>query len=174
MDILEYTEKTADETLAYLRESYDELHERLQKLVTALIGGAGAVAAFAMTQYHQPEMRLLAITIGSLAAVWFVIAIVAMVGGRSRELSPGNGPGNVLKYYDQRLGEQVGKPDLEAREIALETTRRAELELQQRRLREYSSACTRRAKILDRAYMAVSIFSPMAPLVVYITGLHFR
>ena len=50
LDILNYTEKTVAETVGILRKSYDDLHERLQKLITALVGGAGAVAGVGRTQ----------------------------------------------------------------------------------------------------------------------------
>ena len=164
MDIVDYSEKTANETLSFLRKSYDELHERLQKVVTALIGGAGAVAAYALTKVGSPADTMQLFGLGALAVSWFVIAGVAAIEGvTSRELSPGNGPDNIMGYYRARLAEGSSKEDPESE--ALRATREAELILQQHRISEYSTGCTERARTLDWVYFSIA-FSPLAGVIV--------
>lgn len=166
MDILEYAEKQADDTLKQLRTSYDDLHERLQKVVTALVGGAGAAGAYALSKMGPEGREAEWAPVGTLAATWFLIAAVAALrGARSQPLSPGNGPSNILAYYEARLRDaaEAATPTV----AAMEATRRAELVLQQRRLTEYAQACVRRARVLDVTYLGVA-FSPLLPLLVLV------
>lgn len=166
MDSLDFTEKKGEETLKYLRSSYDDLHERVHKLVTALVGGSGAVGAYSLAKMASPSDRLQAYSLVVLAVCWFLIAaVVALKAASSRDLSPGSGPGKVWKYFQARLAEfPVEREDRS--EKALTTTREAEIALQQQRVSEYIRACSDRAIVLDRAYVAVAA-SPLAPLLAF-------
>jgi hypothetical protein len=165
LDILDYAESKADNTLDYLRGSYDDLHERTHKTVTALVGGAGAVGSYALSKIGNPADRVLWSTLAALSVTWFVIAVVvALKGARTRELSPGNGPENITRYFHERLlSHPLELTDREYR--ALVTTREAELVRQQIRIKEYINGCTARARTLDGAYAAIAL-SPVAPLLV--------
>lgn len=174
IDILGYTEKTVADTVGILRKSYDDLHERLQKLITALVGGAGAVAGFALTKYGAAADWLPRYTLCALAAAWFATAAVAMLrGGTTRKLSPGNGPQHITEYHDQALKylESIGAADPKAE--ALVQTRREELRLQQERINLYRDASDERARTIDGAYRAVAL-SVLIPLLVYAIGTHSR
>lgn len=164
MDILDYTESTSTKTVDYLRRTYDDFYDRMHKLVTALMGGAAAVGAYSLGKVGQ-DLAISWVPIGSLSVAWFVIAfLVLLFGPGSRELSPGNGPKNLLAYHRARLAElSTDRDDREAE--ALRITREKELELQQGRLKEYAAACTERARVLDRAYLAIAV-SPLIPLLV--------
>lgn len=163
MDILDYAEKRAEDTLRVLRGSYDDLHERLQKVITALVGGAGAAGAFALAKFSAGGSTMEWATIGTLSVEWFLIAATAAVTGvRSQELSPGNGPTKIRSYFNDRLAEMPDDGD-DAVKRALELTRGAELDRQQSRLTEYGKACIRRAIVLDRIYLA-SALSPIPAL----------
>lgn len=174
LDILSYTEKTVADTVGILRRSYDDLHERLQKLITALVGGAGAVAGFSLTKYAGPAEWLPRYTLCALAATWFVIAAAAMLrGGITRKLSPGNGPAHITRYHDEsmRYLESTGAADPKAE--ALLRTRQEELRLQQERINMYRAASDERARTIDGAYKAVAL-SWIVPLLVYAVGVHSR
>jgi hypothetical protein len=161
-DLLEFAEKKADATLELLRASYDDLHDRTHKVLTGLLGGAGAVGAYALGTLSKGGDHLQGLPLGVLACAWFIIALrLALRAATSRELSPGNGPDNIRNYYAARLAE-LGASD-SAESEALNLTRRAELDLQQKRIREYSTACSVRAEALDFAYKA-SALSPAAPI----------
>lgn len=170
MDALDFAEKRGEETLKYLRSSYDDLHERVHKIVTALVGGSGAVGAYAMTKMAGSDDHAQAISLVSLAAAWFIIAAtVAIKGARSRNLSPGSGPGKIWNYHSARLHE-IQFWILDRADRALATTREAELSLQQQRVSEYIKACSDRAIVLDRAYVAVA-FSPLIPTLTFAASL---
>lgn len=164
MDILEYTEDKVSSALEYLRGSYDDLYERLHKVVIALVGGGGAVGAYSLGRISAEDF-VTGLPLAAMSVGWFAIALyVLLFGPQSRELSPGNGPKNILRYYDDCLAAASTDDDSkEAR--ALAQTRREELRLQQKRLREFADACTERASILDRAYNLV-VMSPILPLAV--------
>jgi hypothetical protein len=174
LDILSYTEKTVGDTVGILRRSYDDLHERLQKLITALVGGAGAVAGFSLSRYADAASWLPRYTLCALAGTWFVIAAAAMLrGGISRKLSPGNGPAHITRYHDETLRFLESSGVAEAKAEALLRTRQEELRLQQERINMYREASDERARTIDGAYKAVAL-SWLVPLLVYALGVHSR
>lgn len=154
-EVLAYAESVSGGTMAVLRQSYDDLHERANKLATWLIAGGGGVGAYALAQMAEKAPALHWAPLAALSLCWFGIAgPLIWSGATSTKLSPGNGPHNVLKYHAARLKEGSAAPE------ALRQTREAELALVQRRIRDYSDACVRRAEAIDIAYKAVAALSP--------------
>lgn len=160
--ILEYTEKVAAKSLEVARAGYDDLHERAHKLVTVLLAGGGGVGAFAVGRMQPGTQPIEWAPLLALALSWFGTAGVLVVRGMtSKQLSPGNGPKNLLNYYSARLQDSTSDPA-----TALELTRRAELALVQQRLTSYNSGCIARAQAIDLAYRTLAICSPSVPLIV--------
>lgn len=154
-EVLAYAESVSGGTLAVLRQSYDDLHERANKLSTWLIAGGGGVGAYALAQMAEKAPALHWAPLAALSLCWFGIAgPLIWSGATSTKLSPGNGPRNLLAYYAERLKDGIGPAD------ALSQTREAELGLVQRRIRDYSDACVRRAEAIDIAYKATAALSP--------------
>lgn len=159
---LAYVEEVTANTLSVLRQSYDDLHERTYKLATWLVAGGGAVGAYAITQFATGTSPLRWAPLAGLSLCWFGVAGPLIWRSMASEsLSPGNGPKNLLNYYEARLAEPEATP-----ENALRMTRRAELNLAQGRIREYADACVRRAEAMDLAYKAVTVASPAVIAVV--------
>lgn len=171
MDHLDYVEQRTARTLEVLRKSYDDLHERAYKFATVLVAGGGAAGAYALGKFSPVVAPITWAPLAALALSWFGVAAYLMwCGTTSRELSPGNGPENMLSQYDQwntyltsvqtvALQEQIDK-------LALERTRKDELALEQRRLTAYSEGCVYRADAIDAAYKLAAICSPLVPAVV--------
>lgn len=160
MDVLDYAEARSTKTVEVARKAYDDLHERAYKLATVLVGGGGAVGAYTLGKL-APESDPM--TWGPLAALslsWLgTAAHLIWVAATSRTVSPGNGPENLLSYHKDRLRDGWTAED------AFRITREAELALEQARIRTYSQGCNERAEAIDRAYKAVAMASPAAPLV---------
>lgn len=161
MEMLDYVQNRSDQTMAVLRQAYDDLHERAYKLATVLVAGGGGAGAYALGKLAAEARAITWAPMAALALVWFGAAgVLVWRATTSRELSPGNGPKNLLGYYAERL---VALGDGDA---ALEHTRLAEMDLQQARIRAYEAGCIERAAALDGAYKAVAVCSPAVPLVV--------
>lgn len=166
MDILSYAEDRASATLAVLRQAYDDLHERSYKLATVLVAGGGAVGAYALGKLSGGAAPIQWAPLAALSLSWFGVATyVIWQGATSRELSPGNGPDKILKYYEAVIAEPSHA------DRAIELTRREELRLQQRRITNYADGCTDRARALDRAYKAATLCSLAVPAVVAVACL---
>lgn len=161
MKMLDYVESRAATTLVVLRQAYDDLHERAYKLATVLVAGGGAATLYSLGKLGEPQNTLAWAPMAALGLCWFGIAgHLVWQGATSRELSPGNGPANLLAYYQKRLVETPEPAQ------ALDTTRHAELDLQQKRIEAYSAGCEARALAIDRAYKSAALCSPLVPAVV--------
>jgi len=159
MNELDYVEQRSTKTLEVARQAYDDLHERAYKLATVLVTGGGAVTAYVLSKAGAATSSIGWAPLAGLALSWFVIAAYLIwCSLTSNELSPGNSARNLLGYYDARLGEGHSKVS------ALDVTRRAELDAEQKRLDEYKCGCIQRAKAIDRAYKAIAIASPLVPI----------
>ena len=161
MDPLEYVEVRTEKTMAVLRHAYDDLHERAYKLATVLVAGAGGAGAYALGKIGGTGGAIAWAPLAALALSWLgVAACLVWRGATARDLSPGNGPKNLLGYYDERLAalQDAGQ--------AMEQTRRAELGLQQKRMGEYEAGCIERADALDLAYKSAAVCSALVPVVV--------
>ncbi len=162
MDELEYVEKRSGATMAVLRQTYDDFYERSYKFATVLVGGGGALGAYALGKIGAAGVSPIAwAPVAALAFSWFGIAAQLIWSGAiSRRLSPGNSPGNMIEYYDDRVAEGHDATS------ALVTTRRAELILEHARAKEYAKGCVDRAEALDRSYRVAAICTPIVPAVV--------
>lgn len=161
MDILEYTESVSKATLEVARKSYDDLHERVYKLATVLAGGGGAVGAYALGKIGSPGTALQTAPLSVLAMYWFgAVFFLLLKGATSNQVSPGNGPDNILGYYGARLAEQSSIEDASA--LAMRVTRGAELDLMQARMNMYIKGCDKRASALDWTFIAIAL-SPIPP-----------
>ncbi|QTW18108.1 hypothetical protein [Comamonas kerstersii] len=157
--VLDYVDQKSSLSLEVARKSYDDLHERAYKLATLLVGGGGSVGAYAVSKLSPLSEYMAWAPLAALAVTWFVIAAhLIWVAATSREVSPGNGPKNLLGYYSARVKDGWSE------EKAFTITREQELELMQQRLRAYANGCNIRADAIDCAYKAVAIASPLVPL----------
>ncbi|MVT38620.1 hypothetical protein GO497_21845 [Acidovorax citrulli] len=156
MDELEYVEKRSGATMAVLRQTYDDFYERSYKFATVLVGGGGALGAYALGKIGVDGVTPVAwAPVAALAMSWFGIAAQLIWSGAiSRRLSPGNPAGNIIDYYDDRIAEGHDSNS------ALAVTRRAELILEHTRAREYATGCVDRAEALDMSYRAATICTP--------------
>lgn len=160
-DIIEYAEATGAKTLDTLRKSYDDKHEKVYKLASILAAAAGAMGAYALDKAAGGSLFAQWVGIAALSVSWFaIVGYVVVMGATSQQVSPGNSPGNILKYFHARLAEQ---PNFD-RAAAFEITRQAELDLVQKRISAYIDANDQRAKALDVAYKATAL-SPLVPIV---------
>ena len=158
MDKHSYIEDRAADTLKVLRQSYDDLHERAYKFATVLVAGGGAVGAYAIGKVGVGVPVIAWAPLAALALSWFAIAAqLVWTGATSRELSPGNNPGIMLGYYNDRLTDGWKEDG------ALNCLRDAELDLQTERIRNYSYGCTTRAESIDRAYKTAALATPLVP-----------
>lgn len=161
MEALDYVEQRTTRTLEVLRKSYDDLHERAYKFATVLVAGGGAAGGYALGKFSPQAEPMAWAPLAALALSWFgVAAYLILKGTTSASLSPGNGPKNLLGTFDgwsAHLGDD-GQ--------ALEKTRREELSLEQRRIREYSDGCVTRAESIDLAYKMAAFCSPAVPAAV--------
>lgn len=164
MDAVQYAEERSAKTIAVLRSSYDDLHERAYKLATALVAGGGAASIYVLGKMStHPALPVSWAPIAALALSWFITAAVLIWNGAtSRALSPGNGPATLLNYYDARLS--VTRDPVEA----LETTRRVELGLEQARISAYEKGCIARAEAIDAAYKTAAWTTPVVPAVTFL------
>lgn len=159
MDVLDYVEDRAGKTVEVARKAYDDLHERVYKLATVLVGGGGAVGAYALSKVAEDPGATLWAPLGALSLSWLATAAqLIWVGATSRAASPGNGPKNLLGYYRARVDEKWNAED------AFRITREAELDLLQGRISAYNDGCISRAEAVDRAYKTVAIASPLVPM----------
>lgn len=161
MEPLAYVEDRTEKTMAVLRHAYDDLHERAYKLATVLVAGAGGAGAYALGKIGGTGGAIAWAPLAALALSWLgVAACLVWRGATARDLSPGNGPKNLLGYYDERLAT------LKDADQAMEQTRRAELVLQQKRIGQYETGCIERADAIDLAYKSAAICSALVPVVV--------
>ncbi|WP_304305871.1 hypothetical protein [Pseudacidovorax intermedius] len=167
-DHLDYAEAQGAETLAVLRQAYDDLYERAYKFSTVLVGGGGAAAIYALGRATSLEGTVLGwAPVAAVALSWFGIAgQLIWNAGVSRELSPGVGPGVLLAYYDVERTKGTAVR-------ALETTRRAKLGLQQLNVLAYQRGCIERALAIDLAYKTAAICTPAVPAVTFLLGYLF-
>ena len=159
-DITEYAEAIGAKTLDTLRKGYDDKHEKVYKLASILAAAAGAIGAYALDKAAGGAPVAQWVGIAALSVSWFaIVGYMVVLGATSQQVSPGNSPGNILKYFHARLAEQ---PDSD-QAAAFDITRQAELDLIEARITAYIAANARRANALDVAYKAVAL-SPLIPI----------
>lgn len=163
MEPLEYMERESTRTLSLLMSEYAASHERVYKLLTLLVGGAGAVGSYVLSRMAVASPPAEWVPLAVLALWWFAIAAWLMWRGvQSHRLGVGATP-NVLGSSYSAKGGDFGVDVTSENQLALTNTRLAELATQQVRIQDYGDACAARAKAMDAAYWAAAA-SPLPPL----------
>lgn len=169
MDPLDYIERESARTLSLLMAEYAASHERVYKLLTLLVGGAGALGSYTLAKVSVLAPPAEWVPLAALALWWFAIAAWLMGRGvQSRRLGVGATP-NVLGESYTAKGGDFGVDRAQENQLALANTRLAELATQQVRIQGYGDACAARAKAMDAAYWAVAA-SPVPPLLAVAVG----
>lgn len=161
MEPIDYIERETTRTLGLLMAEYAASHERVYKLLTLLIGGAGALGSYALTRLSAPPLQwapLLALT-----AWWFGVAAYLMVRGVQSHWLGWGGTPNVLCGSFVQKGGDFGADRLQENQLALTNTRLEELAAHQERIVAYGKACSARARAMDAAYWAAAA-SPLPAL----------
>lgn len=165
MEPIDYMERETTRTLGLLMAEYAASHERVYKLLTLLIGGAGALGSYALTRLAAPAMQWAPLL--ALAVWWFGIAAYLMARGvQSHRLGVGGTP-NVLCGSFVQKGGDFGTERQQENQLALTNTRLAELTTHQERIMAYGRACSARAHAMDKAYWAAAA-SPLPALTVLV------
>lgn len=166
MQMLDYMEKEALRTQQALMAEYATAHGRVYQLATLLLGGGGAVGAYALGQWLKDGVQpLLWLPLLAVSLWWFVLAGVLLLGGGlSRRLGLGGTP-NVLGQAYVAKGGDFGEPEAEHNQRAVVDVRLAELATQQQRIEDWLRACAARAHVLDTVYRLAAC-TPLPPCLV--------
>ena len=163
MEPIDYIERETTRTLGLLMTEYATSHERIYKLLTFLLGGAGALGSYALTRLALPALQWAPLL--ALVVWWFGVAGFLMARGlQSSRLGIGGTP-NTLGAAFAAKGGDFGADRLQENQLALMKTRMAELATHQVRIQDYGAACSARARAMDLAYWAAAA-SPLPALVV--------
>lgn len=164
MDALEFAEKTSAETLDQVRGAYDKLHESVLKLATLVAGGAGGAGVYALGKIGTVGAHLQVWPLMSLSCWWFFIAGALLVrGAASNTLLAGTSSGAFRQRFEKHL-KNAGAAG--AHDTALWLTRWDELAGVDEQIELYAAAASRRARVLDRAYLCV-VVSPIIAGIAY-------
>lgn len=163
MEPLDYMEREATRTLGLLMAEYAASHERVYRLLTLLVGGAGALGSYTLSRLTARASLVEWLPLAALALWWFGSAAWLMWRGvQSHRLGVGATP-NVLGASYAAKGGDFGVERADENKLALVKTRLAELATQQDRIQDYLKACAARAVAMDKAYWAAAA-SPVPPL----------
>lgn len=163
MEAIDYMEREATRTLGVLVAEYAASHERVYKLLTLLVGGAGALGSYTLSRLAAKSALVEWLPLAILALWWFGVAAWLMWRGvQSHRLGVGATP-NVLGSSYTAKGGDFGVARADENQLALVNTRLAELATQQVRIQDYGDACAARARAMDAAYWAAAA-SPVPPL----------
>ncbi len=165
MNTLDYIEREARFTFTEAVKSYADTYDRILRVLTLVFGVAGVLTSVAVSLQGEGAPVWLFWFAFMTAGSWFAIAAyLATVGLRSNTLSIGPMPydlatkigGNADGWYD------VTYPDFKD-EIAdapaggaLTNLRRSELSLMNIRIEGYKVAATKRARLLNWAYILIT------------------
>lgn len=164
MDILEYMERETNRTLTTLMAEYAVSHERVYKLISFLVAGAGAVGSYTITKIADEYPLAEWLPLACIALWWCGIAAWLMWRGvQSTRLGIGATP-NILGTSYAKKGGLFNPHPTDSDKLALVNTRLAELSTQQGRIEAYNNACVKRTKALDKAYWAAAA-SPLPLLI---------
>ena len=164
MEPLDYMERETTRTLGVLVSEYAASHERVYKLLTLLVGGAGALGSYTLARLAAGANRVEWLPLAVLALWWFALAAWLMWKGvQSHRLGVGATP-HVLGTSYVAKGGDFGNERASENQLALVNTRLAELATQQDRITAFGHACAARAKAMNVAYWAAAA-SPLPPLV---------
>lgn len=149
MDSLDYIEAQAAKLTAFRLETMELLNKRAHTLVTLLLGGGGALAAFGIGLLEKQAQPWIVAGVLCAAMLLFVVAGVGAWRCLSTEVvyPPGNEPLNLLPYR-----------------LQLDAMRLAELSSLQVRQEGWAAGNSRKGLWLNRLYMATALI-PLAATV---------
>ena len=94
MEPIDYIERETTRTLGLLMTEYATSHERIYKLLTFLLGGAGALGSYALTRLALPALQWAPLL--ALVVWWFGVAGFLMARGlQSSRLGIGGTPNTL-------------------------------------------------------------------------------
>lgn len=155
MATIDFMEQTATATLKVAADSYDLAYERVNKLATLILGGAGAAGVYALGKIGVRSELFQVLPLCLLAVWWLGIAATLMLAGsKSREVSLGADSMELRKIYNEELGKLPSASDSATQ--ALEHTRWRHLDAIDLQIRIYADGLTNRSEALDKAYRALA------------------
>jgi len=162
-EFLDYAERESRRTLDDLRSAFNGHFERAIKVLTLLIGGAGAVAAYTINNWDRldtpGQWALLVLVTG-----WSGVAIyLATYGMRSRNIGAGPIVTALANSYMEHAGNPMQSQTAEVAASALRIVRMAELNREHLQTQAYAQAVTSQTKDL-RLAVALASVSPMLAL----------
>lgn len=161
-EFLDYAERESARTLDDLRAAFNTHFERATKVLTLLVGGAGAVAAYAMNNWQQlgraEQGPLLVLCVG-----WSVAAIILSIWGM-RVRSMGSGPAltEMAKIYAEHAGDPAQPQHADIAESALLRLRRAELNRRHLQIECYAKAVSEQTEDLRVAVVIAAAMPGLA------------
>jgi hypothetical protein len=154
MVALDFMEQTAATTLKVAADGYDMAYERVNKLATLILGGAGAAGVYALGKLGARSDLFQALPLLLLALWWLGVGGTLMLAGsESREVNLGSDSLELRKIYNEELGRCGATDGTEAH--ALEETRWRHLDAVDQQIRIYADGLSRRSEALDGAYRAL-------------------
>lgn len=158
MHVIDYVEQVTAGTLNEAKSTYDALHERVHKLVTLIVGGAGGVGVYALGKVGAIGAIIQVLPLSALACWWLLIAGVLLLrGATSLELKAGSTSSSLTQTFNRRWSTVEGE-NLESQ--ALDLVRWDQLASVDLQIIDFCRGATLRSKSLDNAYKAL-VFSPL-------------
>lgn len=162
MIALEYVEQVTAGTLSEAKATYDALHERVHKLVTLIVGGAGGVGVYALGKIGVTGAMVQVLPLSALACWWLLIAgMLLLRGATSLELKAGSTSASLTHAFNRHWPTVEGE-GLESQ--ALNLARWDQLAAVDLQIADFCKGARLRAKALDDAYLAL-VFSPVIVVV---------
>jgi hypothetical protein len=170
-EFLDYAEREGRRTLDDLRSAFNGHFERAIKLLTLLIGGAGAVATYSINNWERlnaaGQWALLALAMG-----WGSVAIyLATYAMRSRRIGAGPIVTALAETYIKHAGSPMQPQSAETTASALYIVRMAELNREHLQTQAYARAVTSQTKDL-RLAMVLAALSPTLALALWAWATH--
>lgn len=170
-EFLDYAERESRRTLDDLRSAFNGHFERAIKVLTLLIGGAGAVAAYSINNWGRldtsSQWALLVLVVG-----WSSVAIyLATYGMRSRRIGAGPMVTALAGTYMQHAGSPMQPQSAETAASALRIVRMAELNREHLQIQAYARAVTSQTRDL-RLAVGLAALSPALALGLWAWAMH--
>lgn len=170
-EFLDYAERESRRTLDDLRSAFNGHFERAIKVLTLLIGGAGAVAAYTINNWDRldapGQWALLVLVTG-----WSGVAIyLATYGMRSRRIGAGPMVTAIAGTYMEHAGSPMQPQSKETAASALQIVRMAELNREHLQIQAYAHAVTSQTKDV-RLAVGLAALSPALALGLWTWAMH--
>lgn len=163
MTVVDFIEQTAAGTLKVAADGYDLAYERVSKLATLILGGAGAAGVYALGKIDARADLFQVLPLSLLALWWLGVGGTLMLSGsRSREVNLGASSLELRKIHNDEVGRLESA--VEAQTVALEKLRWRHLDAIDEQIAIYARGLSERSEALDAAYRAL-IASPLPVLI---------